>query len=255
MNLGPNEFKQRLADPDAEVAWGMFLALADPVAAEICAGAGFDLLVIDDEHAPNEPRTVLAQLQATSAYPLEAAVRVVTADPAVIKRILDLGARTIFVPMIETADGARAAVAATRYRGGVRGVSSARAARWGRIPGYHANADDDICVVVQIESANALEHLEEICAVDGIDGAFVGPMDLATSLGHPGGGTLAEVVDIVETTITRIAATGTAAGVMAASTELIGRYVTAGAKFVTVGVDAALLAAATTNVRQSLPDR
>lgn len=254
MDLGRNEFKLRLADPDATVAWGLFLALADPVAAEICAGAGFDLLVIDDEHAPNEPRTVLAQLQATSSYPLETAVRVVTADPAVIKRVLDLGARTIFVPMIETADDARAAVAATRYRGGGRGVSSARAARWGRVPGYHAAADDDICVVVQIESATALEHLEEICAVDGVDGAFVGPMDLATSLGHPGGGTLPEIVDIVEAAVARIAATGTAAGVMATSADLVERYVAVGARFVTVGVDAALLAAASTAARRALPD-
>lgn len=255
MILGPNDFKRHLAASDGSIAWGMFLALADPVAAEICAGAGFDLLVIDDEHAPNEPRTVLAQLQATSAYELETAVRVVTADAAVIKRALDLGARTLFIPMIETAEQATAAVAATRYRGGLRGVSSARAARWGRIPGYHADADAEICVVAQVESAAALEQVEAICAVEGIDGAFVGPMDLATSLGHPGGGTLPEVVTIVEETIARIAAAGTAPGVMATTADLIERYVDAGARFVTTGVDSALLAAATTALRRSLPER
>lgn len=252
---GPNEFKRHLAATDGPVAWGMFLALADPVAAEICAGAGFDLLVIDDEHAPNDPRTVLAQLQATSAYSLEAAVRVVTADAAVIKRALDLGARTLFVPMIETVEQAAAAVAAARYRGGTRGVSSGRAARWGRIPGYHADADGEICMVVQLESAAALEQIEAICAVDGVDGAFVGPMDLATSLGYPGGGTLPEIVGIVEEAIARIAATGTAPGVMATTDDLIDRYVAAGARFVTTGVDTAVLAAATTALRGSLPGR
>ena len=126
--------------------------------------------------------------------------------------------------MVETAAEARSVVDATRYREGSRGVSSARAARWGRITDYHANADDDICVVVQLESSTALDNVEAICEVDGVDGAFVGPMDLATSLGHPGGGTLDEVVTIVEHTISRIAATGTAAGVMATTPPLVPRY-------------------------------
>ena len=148
-------------------------------------------------------------------------MRVVSGDAAVVKRALDLGARTLVVPMVETAEQATAVVRATRYRNGSRGVSSARAARWGRIPDYHANADDDICVIVQLESAAALEHVEAISAVDGVDAAFVGPMDLATSLGHPGGGTLPEIVAIVEQTLTRIAATGTAAAVMATTRPLI----------------------------------
>jgi 4-hydroxy-2-oxoheptanedioate aldolase len=255
VNLGPNELKRRFADDDGSVVWALFLALADPVAAEICAGAGFDLLVIDDEHGANDTRTVLAQLQAVSAYPLEAAVRVVDTETATIKRALDLGARTVVVPMIDSAEQAAAAVAATRYRDGTRGVSSARAARWGRIHEYHANADEDICVIVQLESATALENLEAICAVDGVGAAFVGPMDLATSLGHPGGGTLPEIVAIVERAITRIVATGTTAGVMAMSPELVERYVAAGARLVATGVDTAILAAATTALRASLPDR
>ena len=253
MNLGPNDLKRRFAGDDGPVVWALFMALADPVAAEICAGAGFDLLVIDDEHGPNEPRTVLAQLQAVSAYPLEAGVRVVTSETAIIKRALDLGARTVVVPTIDTAEQAAAAVAATRYRNGTRGVASARAARWGRIPEYHANADDDICVIVQLESATALENLEAICAVEGVDAAFVGPMDLATSLGQPGGGTLPGIVAIVEQAIARIVATGTTAGVMAMSSELIERYVAAGARLVATGVDTSILAAATTALRASLP--
>jgi 4-hydroxy-2-oxoheptanedioate aldolase len=253
MDVAPNEFKRRLGD-GSRVQWGMFVALADPVVAEICAGSGFDFLVIDNEHGPNDVRTILAQLQATAAYPVETAVRVVDRDPNGIKRILDLGARTIVVPMVESAEQAAAIVRSTRYRdGGTRGTASARAARWGRIPDYHSRADDEICVVVQLESAAAIEQVDSICAVDGVDAAFVGPMDLATSLGHPGGGTLPSVVDIVERTIGRIAAAGCAAGVMAVSPELATRYTAAGARMVATGVDSAVLAAAITVLRESAP--
>ena len=254
MQLPPNEFKRHLVDPQAAVQWGMFLALADPAAAEICAGAGFDFVVIDNEHGPNDVRTVLAQLQAVSSYPVEAAVRVGNHDPDGIKRMLDLGARTLVVPQVDTAEQAAAIVRSTRYRdGGTRGVSSARAARWGRIPDYHARADDEICVVVQLESAEGLHHVDDICGVDGVDAVFIGPMDLATSLGHPGGGTKPEIVDLVQETLARIARTDTAAGVMATSWELVERYAAAGARMIATGVDTAMLANATTALRRSLP--
>lgn len=254
MKLGPNTFRQRLTAPTGGTMCGLFLALGDPVAAEICAGAGYDLLVVDAEHGPNGLRGVLAQLQATSAYPVETAVRVASSDRLAIRQTLDLGARTIQIPMVETAEQAAAAVAATRYRGGTRGVSSARAARWGRIPEYHVHADDDICVIVQIESPTALENLEAICAVDGVDGAFVGAMDLATSMGHPAGGDLPEILDLVEATIGRIVATGKAAGAMATTPEVVERHIGAGARLVTVGVDARLLATATSGQRDLVRD-
>lgn len=235
--------------------WGIFTSFADPVAAEICAGAGFDVVVVDTEHAPTDHRTVLGQLQAISAYPVEAVVRTWNDDRALIKRVLDLGARSILVPMVETAEQASAIVAATRYGdGGTRGVSSARAARWGRFEHYHADADEQMCVLVQVESAPALDHLEAICAVAGVDGVFVGPMDLATSIGHVGAGTHPDVVTLVEQTIARIVATGTPAGVLAANAEVRDRYVAAGATFVAVGVDTAMLATATTTLRRALPD-
>jgi 4-hydroxy-2-oxoheptanedioate aldolase len=251
--LPPNELKARLGDASGGVQWAMFVSLADPVAAEICAGAGFDLVVIDAEHGPNDLRTILVQLQSVAAAGAEAAVRCWNHDPADIKRLLDAGARTLVVPMIDTADEATAIVAATRYPpDGVRGVSSARAARWGRVPDYHATAAEQLCVIAQVESAAGLANIEEICAVDGIDAVFIGPMDLATSLGHIAGGTRPEVVEIVAGAVERIAATGMPAAVMATSHELIGRYTSAGARLVAVGVDTALLASATTALRSSL---
>ncbi len=251
MELPPNRLKQALAVANGPVQWGMFTALADPVAAEICAGAGFDFLVVDGEHGPNDLRTILTQLQAIATADTEAAVRLPDHDPVIVKRVLDLGARSLVVPMVESAEQARSIVRSTRYTGdGTRGVSSARAARWGRIPDYHARADGEICVIVQLESATALEHVEDICAVDGVDAVFVGPMDLATSLGHPGGGTLPEVISLVESTIRRIVRSGVAAGVMAMSAGLVQRYTDAGARMVATGVDTGLLATATTELRR-----
>jgi 4-hydroxy-2-oxoheptanedioate aldolase len=249
MNLPPNAFKQRLADAD-DVQLGIFVALADPVAAEISAGAGFDLVVVDAEHGPNDLRTVLGQLQAVAAGGAEAAVRLPDAEPTGVKRILDLGARTIVVPMIDSADQAEAAVRATRYPPhGVRGVASARAARWGRVSDYHATAADDLCVVVQVESAAGLAAIDSICGVEGVDAVFIGPMDLATSLGYVGGGTHPDVVAVVADAIERIGRCGVAPGVMAMTSELAERYRAAGARFIAVGVDTALLASATTALR------
>jgi 4-hydroxy-2-oxoheptanedioate aldolase len=245
VSLAPNEFKRRLADP-ADRQIGVFVALADPIAAEISAGAGFDVVVVDAEHGPNDLRTVLGQLQAIVAGGAEAAVRVVDADPARIKQILDLGARTLVVPMIESAVAARDAVSATRYApDGIRGLASARAARWGRVEGYHASAADELCVVVQVESIRALSELEAICAVEGVDAVFVGPMDLAASMGLAGGATHPEVVAVVVDAIERIARSGRAPAVMASTPELTARYASAGARFLGVGVDTAVLAAAT----------
>ena len=253
-NAVPNELKRRLLEADGGVMWGLFTSLADPVAAEISAGAGFDVVVIDAEHGPNDLRTILTQLQAVNGAPVEVAVRCWSHDAADIKRVLDIGARTLVVPMVDTAEQATALVAATRYPPeGIRGVSTARAAKWGRIANYHAGANDQICLIAQIESATGLENLERICAVDGIDAVFIGPMDLASSLGYLAGGTLPAVIDLVTKAVERIHATGTAAAVMATSPELVERYSTAGARFIAVGVDTSLLAATTTALRASLP--
>ncbi len=245
-----NRFKRRLADPGAQ--FGIWCSLADPVTSEIAASAGFDFLTVDVEHGPNDLRTVLAQLQATAAYPTSVIVRVSQGDTALIKQAMDIGAQTIVVPMVETADQARHLVAAVRYPpAGIRGVSAARAARWGRVDNYFAQANEEACLVVQIESAAGLDNIEEIAAVDGVDALFVGPSDLGAALGYLGQAGHADVRQIVGTAIQRINATGKASGVLAQGDELIQGYLDAGAGFVAVGVDTYLLAAAT----KSLADR
>ncbi len=250
MDIPLNQFKRRLIDPGAQ--FGIWCSLADPVTSEIAATAGFDFLTIDAEHGPNDLRTVLAQLQATAAYPTSVIVRVSQGDTALIKQVMDIGAQTIVVPMVETADQARQMVAAVRYPpAGVRGVSTARAARWGRVENYFARANDEACLVLQIESAAGLDNIEEIAAVDGVDALFVGPSDLGASLGYLGQADHADVRQIVNAAIHRINATGKASGVLAQGDELIRTYLDAGAGFVAVGVDTYLLAAAT----KSLADR
>lgn len=249
MQLPPNRFKQRLGT--GEVQYGMWISLADPVAAEIAAGAGFDWLVIDGEHGPNDLRTILGQLQAMAAYPVESIVRTVRDDAALVKQVMDLGARSILVPMVNSADQAEALVAAVHYPpAGMRGVASARATLWGRVDDYWTQADDQACLIVQIETPAALDALEDIAAVDGVDALFVGPSDLGAALGHLGEPDHPEVRATVAHAIRAIRATGKAAGVLATTPELVAEYVAAGASFVGVAVDTALLARATTDLRE-----
>jgi len=253
--LPPNGFKRRLRDTGGGVQWGFFVSLADPIAAEIAAGAGFDVVVIDAEHGPNDLRTILGQLHAIGATGAEAAVRVPDDDATYIKRILDLGVRTLIIPMIDSAEQAAEAVAATRYPpDGIRGVSSARAARWGRIADYHAQAAADVCVVVQVESSAGLAEIADIGAVEGVDAVFLGPMDLASSLGHLAGGTHPDVVATVVEALGHVAASGAAPAVMAATGDLVTTYRRAGARFVAVGVDTAVLATSTRALRDGLDD-
>jgi len=247
MELRQNHLKRDLASGAAR--YGLWAGLADPVAAEIVAGSGLDWMVIDAEHAPNDLRTVLAQLQAVAAYPIEPIVRPVRADPALIKQYLDLGAQSILAPMVESAAQAEELVAAVRYPPrGIRGVATARAARWGRVSGYWAGADDEICLIVQIETPAAVAAIDEIAAVDGVDALFVGPSDLGAALGHLGQPARAEVRSAVSDAITAISATGKAAGVLAATPDLAVEYAAAGATMVGLGVDTILLARATSDL-------
>jgi 4-hydroxy-2-oxoheptanedioate aldolase len=224
---------------------GMWVVSGSAYNAEICAGGGLDWLLIDCEHAPNDLTTVLPQLQATASYPVDVVVRVPVADPVVIKQFLDAGVTNLMVPMIDSADQARAVVAATRYPpAGIRGVGAAiaRASRWGRTESYLANADQGLSVLVQVESQAGLDALDDLLDVEGVDGVFIGPADLAASLGHLGRPDHPEVVAAVEKAISTVAARGRAAGVNAFAEPLARRYLALGARFVLVGADVTLLA-------------
>ncbi|TIC79485.1 2-dehydro-3-deoxyglucarate aldolase [Nocardioides sp. GY 10127] len=224
---------------------GMWVCSGDPVVAEVCAGGGLDWLLIDMEHAPNGLESVLAQLQAVSAYPVVPVVRVPTGDTVLIKQVLDLGARTILVPMVDSAEQAAEVVAAAHYPPrGRRGVGSAlaRSARWNRIPDYLGDGADHVSVLVQVETAAAVEAAGEIAAVDGVDGVFVGPSDLAASMGLLGQQSHPDVVAAVQRAFDAVRAAGTPVGVNAFDPAVADAYLEAGARFVLVGADVVLLA-------------
>lgn len=236
-------FKERVrAEPPQ---FGMWVATGVAYCAELCAGSGLDWLLIDSEHAPNDLRSVLAQLQAIEAYPVWPVVRLPSDDPVAIKQFLDLGVPSLMIPMVESADQARSIVQAVRYPpNGIRGVGSAlgRASRWNRNSTYLAEADGMITLIVQIESRRGLSEAAEIAAVDGIDGVFFGPADLAASLGFLGQQEHPEVINAVEGGIQSVTSLGVPAGVNAISEPMVEQYVERGCSFVLVGSDISLLA-------------
>ena len=224
---------------------GMWVCSGSPLVAEICAGSGLDWLLIDAEHSPNGLESILAQLQAVNGYPVHAMVRPPVNDTVLIKQYLDLGAQNLLIPMVNSAAEAQAAVAATRYPpSGVRGVGSAlaRASRWNRVPDYLAGASGTVSVTVQIESAAAVEAVAEILAVDGVDAIFLGPSDLAASMGVLGQQEHPDVRAAVEHCLAAAAAAGKPAGVNAFNPATAHHYLASGAAFVLVGADVALLA-------------
>ncbi len=242
MDMPINTFKQRLQSGEAQI--GLWLGLAAPYCAELAANAGFDWLLIDGEHAPNDLRGLLGQLQAIAPYPSQPVIRPVIGDSALIKQLLDIGAQTLLVPMVESAEQARELVRAMHYPPhGVRGVGSAlaRASRWNSIPGYLDKADEQMCLLVQIENLDGLAKLDEIVAVEGVDGVFIGPADLSASMGHRGNPGHPEVQAAIEDAIVRIGKAGKAAGILSADQSLARRYLELGAKFVAVGVDTTVL--------------
>lgn len=247
--MAENTFKAALAR--GETLCGLWLALADPYSAEVCAGAGFDWLLIDGEHAPNDLRSTLASLQALAAYPVVPLVRPPVGDTVGIKQLLDIGVRNILIPMVETPEQARALVAATRYPPrGVRGVGAAlaRASGFGRDAAYLSHADDGVCLLLQIESVAGLEALDEISAVDGVDGVFIGPADLAASFGQLGQPGHADVQQAIQDAARRIRAAGKAAGILSTDEAQARVYLDWGYTFVAVGTDVTLLARATSGL-------
>lgn len=244
MDLPVNAFKHALAAGRPQI--GLWSTLSSHVTAELCAGAGYDWLLLDMEHSPNDLESLVTQLQAVQPYPTHAVVRVPWNDMVMLKRVLDVGAQSILVPMIDTAEQARAAVAAMRYPPrGVRGVGgTTRATRWGRVAGYPHKAEGELCILLQVETAQALENIEAIAAVDGVDGLFIGPADLHASFGHLGDKHHPEVWPRIEEAVRRIRAAGKAPGFLTSAEEDSRRILELGGLFVAVGSDAALLASA-----------
>jgi len=242
MELPKNVFKEALRRGKPQI--GLWVGLADAYVAELLATTGFDCLVIDAEHAPNDPRSVLPQLQAIAAYPVHPIVRPVRGSVELIKQYLDIGAQTLIIPMVETAEQARRMVAATRYPPrGVRGVGSAlaRSSRWNQIDDYVKRSDDEICVLVQAESVNALANLDGIAEVEGVDGIFFGPADLAASMGLLGNPGDPAVRAAIAKGIAAVRRAGKAAGTLTSDRKLAREYLNLGATFVAVGVDTTIL--------------
>lgn len=252
MDIPLNQFKQALRAGRRQI--GLWLGLGETFSAEISAGAGFDWLLIDAEHGPNDLRSILAQLQALAPYPTQAVVRPPQGDHVLIKQLLETGVQTLLIPMVDTAEQARGLVDAMRYPpAGIRGVGSAlaRASRWGRIDNYAQLADTQMCLLVQVETQTGYRNLDAILEVDGVDGVFFGAADLAASYGYLGQSTHPEIVAAIEDGLRRTGAAGKAGGVLCSDRALNERYMAAGASFVAVGVDALLLSAATSALCQS----
>ena len=242
MELPRNAFKHALAAGRQQI--GLWCSLSHHYALEAVAGAGFDWLLIDTEHSPNDLESLVPQLQAAAAYDTSAVVRVPWNDMVNIKRVLDIGAQTLLLPYVQNVAEARAAVAATRYPpAGIRGVAgTTRATRFGRVKDYARRASEEICVLVQVETREALAEIEGIAALDGVDGIFIGPADLHASMGHTGETANPAVVPQIEEALRRIRRAGKAPGILTADEALARRYIEAGSLFTAVGVDATILA-------------
>lgn len=255
MQTPTNRFKAGLVNGPVQL--GFWLSLASPNTAEICAGAGYDWVLIDAEHGAQTLPGIADQLRAVDATPpCSAIVRVPGHDPVTIRQMLDLGVQSIMVPMIDTAQQAAAIVRAARYPPeGERGIGGARAARWGRYPSYVAEANAQLCVIAQIETAEALGNIEAIAAVDGIDGLFIGPADLAASLGLLGAANFPELAKITGGALARIRATGKPCGILSRDPRLVEQFLEGGARFVAVGIDAFALAKAAGDMATEWADR
>ncbi|MGE0733544.1 MAG: HpcH/HpaI aldolase/citrate lyase family protein [Alphaproteobacteria bacterium] len=241
MQLARNEFKHAIAAGRLQI--GLWSSLCSSIAAEIVSDSGYDWLLLDTEHSPNEIPDLVSQLQAVQRGTATPIVRPAWNDAVLFKRILDIGAQSLLVPYVQNADEARRAVAATRYPPrGIRGVTAnGRASRYGRVKEYPKQADGEICLLVQVETRTALDQLEAIAKVDGVDGVFIGPGDLAASLGHIGNLGHPEVQSAIEDAVKRLKAIGRPAGILTGNEDDARKYIDWGFTFVAVGVDVSLL--------------
>ena len=242
MNLPENAFKRGLRAGKPQI--GLWSSLSSNYTVEVIAGAGFDWILLDSEHSPADIENLLTQLQAAAPYPTHPVVRIPWNDMVTIKRVLDIGAQSLLVPYVSTANEAKAAVSFTRYPpSGVRGVAgTTRATRFGRIKDYAQRAHQEICVLVQVETQPALENIEAICGIDGVDGVFIGPADLHASLGHPGETANPKVKPLIDDAIRRIRKSGKAPGILTPNEADARHWLECGALFVAVGADVGILA-------------
>lgn len=242
MDVPANHFKRAIKAGRSQI--GLWCSLASNISVEIVAGSGFDWLLLDTEHSPNELNMVYGQLQAVMENQVQPIVRPPWNDQVMIKRFLDAGVQTLLVPMVQTVEEAEQAVASTRYPPrGVRGFASAsRSSRFGRVKDYHTRCEEEICVLVQIETKQGLDNLEAIAAVEGVDGVFIGPGDLSAGLGYLGDQGNPAFRPVLEDAMRRIKATGKAPGILTGDEALARRCIELGCLFTAVGADSGILA-------------
>lgn len=238
-----NPFSQMLRSAGAQVPLGIWISSASPLVAEAVGHAGFDWGVIDMEHSPLDLGGVVPMLQALGASKMVPLVRVPWNEPVIVKRVLDAGAQTILFPMVQSAQEARSAVAATRYPPeGIRGMAGgSRASRFGTDPDYISRANRELGVIVQLESVAAIAALEDIAAVPGVDALFIGPADLSADMGHVGQPMHPRVLDLMSQAARRAAAVGKPVGTLGGTPQHVAQYRAAGFGFVALGSDLGLL--------------
>jgi 4-hydroxy-2-oxoheptanedioate aldolase len=247
-----NPFKQALKEK--RVQYGLWVSLLGPLGTEICAAAGFDWLLLDGEHTPNDPLNFLQQSQIIAAYPDTHAIARVPmghgfVGQALIKQYLDVGIQTLLVPMVETAEQARELVRCMRYPpDGIRGMAATRASGWGRNANYATEANEQVCLLVQAETRQGIANLDEIAAVDGVDGVFIGPSDLSAAFGHVGDPWHPEMEKLHEETFRRIHKAGKAIGILTLDEARARRHVQMGATFIAVGTDSNVMVKGTNSL-------
>jgi 4-hydroxy-2-oxoheptanedioate aldolase len=242
MEVPQNAFKRALRAGKPQI--GLWSSLSSNYSVEVIAGAGFDWILLDCEHSPNDLENLLTQLQAAAPYSTTSIVRVPWNDMVTIKRVLDVGAQSLLVPYVSSAEEAQAAVSYTRYPPkGLRGVAgTTRATRFGRVKDYAKRAHEEICLLVQVETQAALDNIEAICALDGVDGVFIGPADLHASMGYTGEVANPKVKPLIDDAIRRIRKAGKAPGILTPNEADARHWLDCGALFVAVGADVGILA-------------
>lgn len=242
MKMPANKFKAAMKKGQSQ--YGIWAGFGTGYAAEIAASTGFDWMLIDGEHAPNTVPSILDQLQAVAPYDTAPVVRAVNGDKILIKQLLDIGAQTLMIPMVETADQARSLVSAMRYPPqGTRGVGGglARASRWDGVENYMATAQKELCLILQVESREGADNIEKIAEVDGVDAVFIGPFDLSAGLGHPGNPGHPDVQERIQHIIDATLAAGKWLGILAPVEEDARHYQALGCHFIAVGIDISLM--------------